>query len=222
MRKWKERGFLVFLCACIMWSITGCGNDFDAAGYTQALLHLTFQGDTKEAVQVIDGADKETLMVKYQESIDTFTANVITNQFDLSETKRLEFAELAAKIFSVMRYEVTGAEKTGEKEYEVSVSVQPSDVFVNFRLLLTEDSLKMAENIKKGKYTGTEEEIDQQIMRDIINHAYELLDTAYNRMNYGGSKTIILKVKADKNDEYSIDEEDMNNLITKILRLDEM
>ena len=80
----------------------------------------------------------------------------------------------------------------------------------------------MAENIKGGKYTGTEEEIQGQIMADIVNHAYELLDTAYMRVDYGEGKTVILNVKADKKNEYYIDEEDMNNLIEKILRLDEM
>ena len=77
-------------------------------------------------------------------------------------------------------------------------------------------------DIKAGKYTGTEEEIDTQIMTDIVNHSYELLDAAYMRMDYGDSKTVILEVKADEDNEYAINEDDMNNLITKILRLDEM
>ena len=42
------------------------------------------------------------------------------------------------------------------------------------------------------------------------------------RMDYGDSKTVILEVKADEDNEYAINEDDMNNLITKILRLDEM
>ena len=59
-------------------------------------------------------------------------------------------------------------------------------------------------------------------MTDIVNHSYELLDAAYMRMDYGDSKTVILEVKADEDNEYAINEDDMNNLITKILRLDEM
>lgn len=222
MKKYRKK-LLSFLLSMVLVLLTsGCGGRFDAAGYTQALLHLTFQGETKEAMQVIKGADRNMLLLKYQESIDTFTTNVLTGQFEVSEARQLQFSELTAKIFSAMRYTVTGAEKTGKKEYEVSVTIEPADVFVNFGELLSEDSLKMAEDIKAGKYTGTEEEIDTQIMTDIVNHSYELLDAAYMRMDYGDSKTVILEVKADEDNEYAINEDDMNNLITKILRLDEM
>ncbi len=222
MKRCVKSTSLLIICIVVICSGTGCRSGFDALGYTRALLDLTFQGETKEALQRIDGATYETLMLKYQETVDAFTVNVITSQFDISEAKQENFAELVAKIFSVMRYEVSKAEKTGQKEYEVSVTIWPADVFVKFHELLVEDSLKMAENIKGGKYTGTEEEIQGQIMADIVNHAYELLDTAYMRVDYGEGKTVILNVKADKKNEYYIDEEDMNNLIEKILRLDEM
>lgn len=220
MKNWKNRIMLLVLCMAV--ACTGCKGGFDAAGYTEALLHLMFQGDTTEALKRIDGATQESLMLKYQESIDTFTLNVITSQFDISETKQEQFAELVAEIFSVMRYKVISAEETGKKEYDVSVSIQPADIFVKFEELLTQDSLELAEDIKAGKYTGTEEEIEQQILADIVNHAYELLDSACKKVDYGAEKTVILKVKADENNEYSIDKEDMNNLIEKILRLDEM
>lgn len=222
MRKYRKRVLSLILCAAVMLAVSGCRRGFDAAGYTEALLHLTFQGETKDAMKMIKGTDKETLMLMYQESIDTFTVNILTGQFDISETKQMQFADLTAKIFSSMRYKVTGAEKTGKKEYEVSVAIQPADVFVHFRELLTEDSLKMSENIKAGEYEGTEEEISRQVMADIVNHTYELLDTAYMRMDYGAEKTVVLEVKADENNEYSVNEDDMNNLIVKILRLDEM
>ncbi len=220
MKKWRNGIFLMILCAVFL--CTGCRGDFDAAGYTEALLHLMFQGDTKEAMKRIDGATYDSLMQKYQESIDTFTTNVITSQFDISETKYEQFAELTAEIFSIMRYEVTGASESGDQEYEVSVSIQPADIFVRFQELLTADSLEMAEEIKAGKYTGTDEEAGRKILADIVNHAYELLGSACNRVEYGEKKNVILRVRADENNEYSIDKEDMSNLITKILRLDEM
>ena len=222
MKKSIKRTVLLLICMAVMCSNAGCRRGFDAAGYTRALLNLTFQGETKEALQIIDGATNEMLMLRYQETVDAFTTNVITSQFEINEAKQEKYAKLVAKIFSVMRYEVSEAEKTGKREYEVAVTIWPADVFVKFHELLVEDSLKMAENIQNGKYTGTEEDIDSQIMADIVNHAYELLDTAYMRVDYGAGKTVILTVKADKKNEYYIEEEDMNNLIEKILRLDEM
>ena len=75
---------------------------------------------------------------------------------------------------------------------------------------------------KRQGYEGTAEEVTQQVLNDIVNHAYELLDAAYQDTAYGEEETVILHVQADKNHEYSIDEDDMNSLVLKILRLDEI
>ena len=49
-----------------------------------------------------------------------------------------------------------------------------------------------------------------------------VLDAAYQDTAYGEEETVILHVQADKNHEYSVDEDDMNSLVLKILRLDEI
>ena len=59
-------------------------------------------------------------------------------------------------------------------------------------------------------------------MAEIARHAYDLLEKAYGDSEFGDKKTVILKVKADTSDIYSINEDDMDNLIVKILRLDEI
>lgn len=210
------------LCVVLTVVLTACGKDFDASGYTQAILDLTFQGETEKALEIVDGVTEESLLKQYQQSIDTFVANNITNEIDMTERKTAEFTELIKKVFSTMRYKVGEADKTGKKEFEVPVEIQPSDVFTRFQQALTEDSLKIAGKVREGGYEGTDEEVTQQILNDIVNHAYELLDVSYENSKYGDSQTVILKVKADKDNEYSIDEDDMNNLIVKILRLDEI
>lgn len=211
------------VCIAVILSVAGCGKDFDAAGYVQALLDLTFQGEISGASRFMEDASEETLMKAYQESIDRFVAANITSGMDIGELKTSRFAELTSKIFLTMRYGVGEARKTGKKEYEVEVDIWPADVFVNFQDMLTEDSLKMAEKIEAGEYEGeTEEETDQMILSDIINHAYELLDTAYMDIQYGDKKTVALRVYAGRGEDASADEDDMDRLFREILRLDEL
>ncbi len=219
----KKNGLRIWaLCAVLVLGITGCGRDFDAAGYTQALLDLTFQGEITGAARFMEDASEEALMRAYQDSVDRFVAANITSGMDVGELKTSRFVELVSKIFMTMRYSVGEAEKTGNKEYEVPVDVWPADVFVNFQILLTQDSLKMAEKIEAGEYEGeTEEETDQMILSDIINHAYELLDTAYMDIGYGEKETVTLRIYAGQGKEYSADEDDMDHLFRVILRLDE-
>ena len=210
------------VCAAVILGAAGCGKDFDAAGYVQALLDLTFQGEISGAAGFMEDASEETLMRAYQDSIDRFVAANITSGMDIGELKTSRFAELTSKIFLTMRYGVGEAKKTGKREYEVEVDIWPADVFVNFQDMLTEDSLKMAEKIEAGEYEGeTEEETGQMILSDIINHAYELLDTAYMDIQYGDKETVTLRVYAERGGDASIDEDDMDRLFREILRLDE-
>ncbi|BDF33261.1 hypothetical protein CE91St62_13260 [Lachnospiraceae bacterium] len=222
MKKSLKPLLLALLCIMLAAGSTGCGRDFDASGYVKGVLDLNFQGQTEKALEMIDGSTAESLKAQYKEFIDTFVANNITNEIDMGDLKTSQFAELVSKIFSVMRYSVGEADKTGKKEYEVPVEIRPSDVFIRFQQLLTEDSLKIAQDVKDGVYKGTDEEVQQQILSDIINHAYELLDVASSEMEFQDAKTVIVKVKADKRNEYSIDGDDMDNLVIKILRLDEI
>lgn len=221
----KERKRMIRFCAlyiAVIISVVGCGRDFDAAGYVQALLNLTFQGEVSGAARFMKDASEEALMKAYQDSVDRFVAANITSGMDVGELKGSGFAELVSKIFMTMRYSVGEGRKTGKNEYEVTVDIWPADVFVKFHQMLTADSLKMAEKIEAGEYEGeTEEETDQKILNDIINHAYELLDMAYMDIQYGDKKSVILRVYAGRGKEPSIDENDMDRLFREILRLDE-
>ena len=90
--------------------VTGCGKDFDASGYTQALLDLTFQGDTSRARTYMEDATENSLMRQYQQSIDNFVAANITSEIEMNETKTAQFADLVSKIFATMRYDVGKAD----------------------------------------------------------------------------------------------------------------
>ena len=49
MKRYKKIFRIMALVLMLALFVTGCGKDFDASGYTQALLDLTFQGDTSRA-----------------------------------------------------------------------------------------------------------------------------------------------------------------------------
>ena len=213
-------GIFIVCTICVM--AAGCGKGFDASGYTEAILALQFQGDVRNAGAFVEGTDRAELMEMYQRFVDDFVAGYITNGMTVSEAQQEEFSELASTIFTSMRYEVGEAKKAGKGEYEVPVIIRPSDTFIRYRDLLTEDSVKMSEKVRKGEYGGDEEEAMEQMMAEIAVNAYELLETAYEGSEYGEEQTVILRVATDGNEIYSIDAEDMDNLIAKILRLDEI
>lgn len=221
MEQLKRYVGIMLVCAvCAMPA--GCGKGFDASGYTEAILALQFQGDVRNAGTFVEGTDRAELMEMYQNFVDDFVSGYITNGMTLTEAQQEEFSELVSTIFASMRYEVGEAKKAEKGEYEVPVIIKPSDTFIRYRDLLTEDSVKMSEKVRKGEYGGDEEAAMEQMMAEIAEHAYELLETAYEGSEYGEEQTVILRVGTSGNEIYSIDAEDMDNLIAKILRLDEI
>lgn len=224
MNRRKRRPFCWVLLLCLVMTglLSGCGSKFDARGYTKALLDLNFQGEAAGALEYVDGVTKEDLMQQYQAFIDQFVETNIASGLELPETKRQSFAQLVSTILTTMRYDVKEAKESGKREYEVPVSIWPTDLFEKYQELLAADSLKIAEKVREGGYVGTEEEVNQQMLGDIINHSYELLDAAFQDQEYQEEETVILHVRADKKNEYFIDEDDMNTLILKILKLDEI
>ena len=57
------------LCAVLLANVTGCGRDFDASGYSQALLDLTFQADITKAAAFMEDASEEALMQADRKSV---------------------------------------------------------------------------------------------------------------------------------------------------------
>lgn len=196
--------------------------DFDAKGYTQAVLDHMFQGETKEAASIMKNVTEEELEEQYEKQVAAFVENNITGGIEVSDSDRARFENLTKEIFAVMRYEVTKEDKISRNEYEVSVEIQPTDIFPVFVAGVKQDSQELMNKAEAGEYSGSEEEINQQMQRDYINHSYELLESAYSRVEYGNKETVILKVKAGKDRAFSISEEELNDLILKILRLDEI
>lgn len=220
MKKTGKAGRLL-LAAILITGLTGCGifGEFDAGGYTEAVLSQRLQGELQEISEFEEEKTKKELKEEYKEGITSFVDN-ITYGMDMSVETYREYTELCEKIFSAMRYNVGEAEKISRKEFHVPVEIQPAGVFAEYVKLLEESSGEIWEKTQNGEYKGTEEEIQQQMMFDIVSQSYALLETAYEEISYGETEEVILKVKSEDGKKFSIDEKEMSGLIEKILGLD--
>ncbi len=205
-----------------MMAFAGCGGDFDAAGYVQAVLDERLQGEFTEASRIMDTSEYE-LKQDYEAAVDQFVYDYLTSGYDeLSDYTLYEYETLVKEIFSVMKYDVQKAEKTDSKEYEVSVEIQPVDLFVNYVPALQEASKEIEQSAQNGGYEGTEEEIQEMMQYDYLFRAYDLLEEAYLNMQYSDLETVIVKVEADNGNTYSVSEEEYQTLLEQFFRMDEV
>ena len=222
--KIKKVAIAFILMIIVSLTLTGCGlfKDFDAKGYVQALLDQTFQGEVEKAAQIMEDTSEKELKEEYEEGIETFVINNIIGDAEVSDIMEQQFIGLCEEIFLAMKYEVQDAEKIDKKEFQVKVEIQPADVFVNFVETVKVDSAELLEKANNGEYQGTDEEIHAQVQNDFLNHSYELLVSAYQSIQYGDKETVVLTVSGNDDNVYSADDEEMADLIIKILRLDEI
>lgn len=215
----------VLLLAVVLFFALGGAElfrDFDASGYTRAVLDQTFQGKVEEAAGMIEEQTKEELYAQYEEGVESFVENNITSGIEMEESLKEKYIALAKTIFASMKYEVKEAEKISRREYQVPVEYKAADIFPNFVASVSEEYARLNEKAEKGEYQGAVEEINAQMQTEFLNNCYELLNTKYQEASYREPETMIFTVKEDENGLFSLDETQIYEFITKIMGLDEI
>lgn len=218
----KQACTLAVAILAVILILSGCDRDFDAAGYVQALLDERLQGEFSEASRVMEKSEYE-LKQDYDASIEEFVDTYLTGGYDdLNDYTLYEYKTLMKEILSVMKYDVKKAEKTGSQKYEVTVKIQPVDLFVNYVKGLKEAGEEIEQAAENGGYEGTQEEIREMMQNDYLARAYDLLQDAYLNMQYADSVSVKVKVSAKDGKSYSISENEYQTLLEKFFQMDKI
>lgn len=223
MKGYKRRCLAVIMLICVLASgMTGCSqNAEDASAYVQADLDLIFQGEKEGAKQFIEASDKE-LEEMYENGITAFVENYLTGTDDSQQTLTESYAYLVKEIFRAMRYQVGEGKKKNGSIFEVEVQYEPVDVFTTFIPKLQQEADRIEQAAKNGKYEGTDEEIQQAMMSEYLINSYELLKESYIEMDYLEKETYTFTVTKEGRDSLSMDEDEINTFIVRILALDKL
>ena len=143
----------------------GLLRDFDAQGYVRAILNQRF------SEEILEDTSKKELLKQYDEGIESFVSDYITNGVEIDSELEKKFVDLCKEIFGAMKYQVNEAEKISRKEYDVSVEFQPSDVFLQFITSIQTESENLKQKAENGEYQGTKEEINAQMQSEFLNRS---------------------------------------------------
>lgn len=217
------RGIVAIMTAAILGiAFSGCTTikPDEAEGYVQANLDLIFQGETKEALKFLDASETQ-LKEMHVNGIDAFIQTYIAEDIGAT-TGTVMYHELVDEIFSVMKYRVDKVKKSDGKTYLVSVEYQPVNLFPLFVDKLKEESLKIEEDAKNGKYEGTDEEIQTHMLLDYMTHSFGHFEDSYLSMEYAEKQTYTFTVGKGKKGIPKMEEEQIQEFIRKIMMLDKI
>ena len=202
--------------------LTGCGKkDLKAAEYVRADLELIFQGETQEAKEFLDASSSDLKKV-YENGIQSFVENYLLIDTDEESGNISAYSYYVEEIFRTMKYQVGEAVEKDKDTYEVTVTYQPADVFVQFAEKLQEESAKIRQKQEEGQYTGTEEEQKQAMMEEYVTASYELLGESYSQMQYKEAEEFTFTVTRSEKNQPQMSEDEINQFIVQILLLDKL
>lgn len=200
----------------------GLRHDFDAQGYVQAILNQTFKGETEKLADIVADASEESLYQQYEDGVDSFVTKNLLNNVEADEEVKQKFVELWKDVFKSLKYEVKQAEKISNEEYAVAVEIEPTDIFLQFVASVETEQQNLNTKVEKGEYSGTKEEIESQMQKEVLESRYNTLKAAYENPQYSEKTVVRFRVTSDENHVFSIEEEGITTLVTKLLRLDEI
>ncbi len=209
--------FIVFgTLACL-----GVFRGFNAQGYVSAILDQTFKGDVEYAAEIMEGATEETLYAQYEGGIESFAKNTILQGEEIDKELEKQYIDLCKKIFDKMKYTVQEAEKISDNEFHVPVTYQPSNVLQLFVPLAKSEVERIEAKKEKGEYRGNYDEIEAKMKAECLTNWCEMLEEAYNNMEYGKEQTVVFKVIKGEDGLYKLEESAITDFLVKILSLDE-
>lgn len=213
---------MILVVGLVIIACIGMFRDFDAQGYVHGVLDLRFRGEVDEYMEFSDAYTEKELYQNFEDGMTSFVENNISNNIEMSDEAKQQYKELCKEIFAKMKYEVQPAEKISRKEYHVTVAYQPVDVFSRFIDAASKEQERLWTKVDKSEYTGTDEEIMQQMQQEYIANAYEHLKTALSQMQYGQEQKITFIVKKNDQGVFVIEQAKIDELFVKIMGLDKI
>lgn len=224
--KRKKAVLSLILAVVLAIGLGGCGvhaSQEKAREYVQANLDLVFQGETQGAKKFL-AASEADLNKMYEKGIQAFVANYLIGEGEIETEADFTdaFGELVEQIFAVQKYQIKESKKTGKDTWEVTVVYRPVNVFTTFIPELQKAGEQIQADAEAGEYSGTDEEIRKSMLFDYMNQSYTLLKNAYLHMEYGEQEKFIFTVTEKKKNQISMDGDELNRFIERILELDKL
>lgn len=191
-------GLLILVCFRLF-------GGFDARRYVDAVCAQILEGDVENAIKMTRGLTKEKAEEQHEEMVRNFVNNVIASGLTLEKEEQEACTEITKQIFANLKYEVESAEEVNENEYRVTIRYQETDVIEKLQALAKEESAQAKKKVNRGEYQGTQEEINKQIQKEFAEKLPDMLEEAYKNMSFGKEKTMVLTVRKNENDLYTVD-----------------
>lgn len=195
MRRLVAAGLAVMMCL----GLTACGKDFDAAGYTKAVLDANYHAEYADYAKFRNLSEDEAKA----EVVDAMDEQ-ITSAFvgmDITDEDKAKYIEAADKVYALAKYEVGEAEKQDDGSFIIKVTVEAADAFQLSAGYVEEIAVEYANEGQDPSETSV-----------LVAILVESLERGIENNSYGEPTTVDVKVTESGDNAYGIDQSEMDAL----------
>lgn len=195
MKRVLALGMAMLMCM----GLTACGKDFDAAGYTKAVLDANYHAQYDKYAEYREISESDA-----KKEVTEGMKEQITSAFsgmDVSDTMMDKYIKVADKAYDLADFTVKEAKKQDDDSYVVTVAIKPSDVFNNSSNYVNDIA---TEYTNKGL-----DPTQADVLMDILT---ESLNRAIQANTYGEETTLEVHVTPDKDGAYGIEDSEMQTI----------
>ncbi|MDO5134005.1 MAG: DUF5050 domain-containing protein, partial [Eubacteriales bacterium] len=185
----------------------------DAIAYTKGILDLICTGTYDTSSVNFSDVDEENTEDMQNQIIDVWIS-MFESQYSLNDESKETIKATMVKALSKCRYSVDRAEKTGDGEYNVYVSIEPLRIIDGVEDRLVE----YISNLDASELTGMSEE-EQQIF--VLQKTFELVAEGLDDPTYDPAEEVVVtySVLDPEKNMYGLDEAEGQKLGEKLFSL---
>lgn len=201
--KLKRKAAFIGITLCAL--LTACGTRLDMQSYLQAMLDLSYKGDTTDYVNLELGTAEEAVLV-FERGIDSEMSS-FQEKLMISQALEEDFRNLFKEIYGKAKYTVGEAVKESDGSYTVEITYERMKVFEPMFAIYNEKIAALP-----GQWAELDNPPSQEEMRENMNEALrDALRESIEQVEYEEPQTLTIRIALVEN-RYTPDTQDVEAL----------
>lgn len=189
----KRKMRVIVVCMVLCGLLAACGNKLDARGYLQAMLDLSYKGETGDYVEMELGSAEEAQAL-YERGIDSEML-FFKEKLSMSEELEEDFRSLFKELYGNAKYTVGEAKKQKDGSYVVEITYERMKVF---EPALTAYNERIA-SLPEAWAALEEKPTQEQMLEDMTKILRDTLQESVAQAQYEEPQTLSIRIELIEN-----------------------
>lgn len=215
MKHITKRMLALMLALAATLSLSGCSlfAQFDASGYTQAVLDATTRAEFDKYIELTNST-AEDAQAEYDEVLESFLAEFksLSISDELLENYKQLFIDLLAKT----KYSVGEAEKDGNN-FLVPLTIEPLIIYEGFNDEVEEATAAFQEEVIAEYNESGEMPSDEEIYERSFQIMYDIMSARLASATYGEPQTLTITVSQNSDGLWNISDSDYEAIVSLLI-----